>query len=249
MGVIKNVPPIIFKKNHMYNKTIEKLIELALVDGELSEKEKHVLFKKAEEAEIDLDEFEMVLEARLFEKLQSLKHQDVSFHNSDKYGVVKKCPSCGSIVMPFSINCSDCGHYFSDIEANVSIEKLFKLLTDVDSQPRKEFGHFDNDKKIEQIKRILEQKTELIKNFPIPNTKNDILEFLTFAVPHAKKVKTGFSSIFTINAFSNAHRDQQLAKAWKYKCEQIIMKAKFSLNEDKNELEKINVYAQELGIN
>lgn len=233
----------------MYNKTIEKLIELALVDEKLTEKEKNILFKKAEEAEIDLDEFEMVLEARLFEKLQNSKQQDISFQNSDKYGVVKKCPSCGAIVIPFSAKCSDCDYYFSDIEANISIEKLFKLLTDIDSQPRKEFGVFETVKKVEQIKRILEQKTELIKNYPIPNTKDDILEFLTFAVPYARKVKTGFSSIFTMREDSNAYRDQQLGKAWKYKCEQIIMKAKFSLNEDKSGLEIINMYAQELGIN
>ena len=45
----------------MYNEQIENLINLALADGELSEKEKQILFKKAEAAGIDLDEFEMVL--------------------------------------------------------------------------------------------------------------------------------------------------------------------------------------------
>ena len=52
----------------MYNEQIENLINLALADGELSEKEKQILFKKAEAAGIDLDEFEMVLDAKLFEK-------------------------------------------------------------------------------------------------------------------------------------------------------------------------------------
>ena len=52
----------------MYNEQLEKLIEMALMDGELTEKEKQILFKKAESFGVDLDEFEMVLEAKLFEK-------------------------------------------------------------------------------------------------------------------------------------------------------------------------------------
>lgn len=237
----------------MYNEQIENLINLALADGELTEKEKQILFKKAEAAGIDLDEFEMVLDAKLFEKQQTVKASapSVAAPKSDKFGDVKKCPACGAIVTSFSAKCGDCGHEFSNIEANVSIERLFKLLTDIDNQPREKFGilGFGGLKQeVDQIKRILEQKSELIKNFPVPNTKNDILEFLTSAVPHARKVKTGFSAILTINEKSNAYRDQQLGKAWKYKCEQIIMKARFSLKEDKKGLEEINMYANELGI-
>ncbi len=51
----------------MYNEQLEKLIDYALADGELTEKEKQVLFKKAESMGVDLDEFEMVLDARLVE--------------------------------------------------------------------------------------------------------------------------------------------------------------------------------------
>ena len=52
----------------IYNPYLENLIEMALADGELTEKEKQVLFKKAEAYGIDLDEFEMVLDAKLYEK-------------------------------------------------------------------------------------------------------------------------------------------------------------------------------------
>jgi uncharacterized tellurite resistance protein B-like protein len=50
----------------MYNEQIDNLINIALGDGELTEKEKQILFKKAEVEGIDLDEFEMVLDAKLF---------------------------------------------------------------------------------------------------------------------------------------------------------------------------------------
>ena len=49
----------------MYNERLEQLIDAALADGELTEKEKQILFKKAQEMGVDLDEFEMVLDARL----------------------------------------------------------------------------------------------------------------------------------------------------------------------------------------
>ncbi len=58
----------------MYNKELEELIDAALADGVLTEKEKQVLFKKAKEMDVDLDEFEIVLNARLT-KLKKQKPQ------------------------------------------------------------------------------------------------------------------------------------------------------------------------------
>ena len=43
----------------MFNDQLELLINAALADGELTEKEKQILFKKAEAQGIDLDEFEI----------------------------------------------------------------------------------------------------------------------------------------------------------------------------------------------
>ena len=40
----------------MYSEKINMLIEMAIADGELSEQEKRVLFKNAQEEGIDLDE-------------------------------------------------------------------------------------------------------------------------------------------------------------------------------------------------
>lgn len=51
-----------------YDPKLEKLIDFALADGELTEKERQVLYAKAMGMGIDLDEFEMVLEAKLYEK-------------------------------------------------------------------------------------------------------------------------------------------------------------------------------------
>jgi hypothetical protein len=238
----------------MYNEQLEKLIEMALMDGELTEKEKQVLFKKAEAMGVDLDEFEMVLEAKLFEKQQSMQQstQTTAAPKSDKFGDVKKCPSCGAIVQSFQTRCPDCGHEFSGIEANASIDKLFKMLNEAENERKdsglsvgkaiggmfaKAYGIGNSGDKIDN------KKMQIIKNYPIPTTKDDILEFLSLAVPNAKKVGNLFNStepeIKSHNTF---------VPVWKSKCEQIIMKAKFSMKEDKKALDEIMEYAKELKI-
>jgi hypothetical protein len=87
----------------MYNEQIENLINMALADGELTEKEKQILFKKAEAAGLDLDEFEMVLDAKLFEKQKTAA--GTAAPKSDKLGDVRKCPACGAIAETFATKC------------------------------------------------------------------------------------------------------------------------------------------------
>jgi hypothetical protein len=240
----------------MYNEQLEKLIDMALIDGELSEKEKQILFKKAESFGVDLDEFEMVLEARLYEKKKNqTSGQPVhAAPKSDKYGDVKKCPACGSIIQSFQIKCIDCGHEFSNIEANASIQKLFKMLNEAEdmrkedpdtNNPLKAIGGFYA-KAFSNLGgpgKVDKKKMEIISNFPIPTTKDDILEFLSLAAPKARSL----GNFLTKNNPENKSHNE-FVPVWRTKCEQIIMKARFSLKDDKKTLEEINNYAKELGI-
>ena len=150
----------------MYNEKIEQLIKAALTDGVLAEKEKQVLFKRAQEEGIDLDEFEMVLDARLVE-LQKVEKEKInkSAPKSNKYGDVRKCPACGAIIGAFKGNCPECGYEFANIEANLSSRKLYQALS-------KAYGK--------------EKKIEIIELFPVPNTKADLLEFLTALKPRVE---------------------------------------------------------------
>jgi hypothetical protein len=91
--------------------------------------------------------------------------------------------------------------------------------------------------------KLTSKKKSIISGFPIPNTKDDILEFLSIAVPNAKQK----GNMFTKNNPENKNHND-LAPTWKSKCEQIIIKAKFSMKDDKKTLEEIMLYANELGI-
>ena len=47
---------------------IEKLIDLIIIDGQISEKERDVIIKKAKELGVDLDEVIITLDAKLYQK-------------------------------------------------------------------------------------------------------------------------------------------------------------------------------------
>ncbi|MBS9766865.1 MAG: hypothetical protein KGV44_04930 [Flavobacteriaceae bacterium] len=195
----------------MYNEQLEKLIDLALADGVLTEKEKQILFKKAESLGIDLDEFEMVLDAKLHEK-QKLSDKTVSKPKTNKLGDIKKCPACGAITETFATKCADCGVEFRNVQGNGSITRLFELLNNVKGEKTLLGGSSDAD----------EQREQIIATFPIPNTKEDIVEFLSLALPKA-----------------TIEEDNELLYAWKAKCEQVMIKAKFVLKDDPQTLGEI----------
>lgn len=234
----------------MYNEKIEALIKAALADGELTEKEKQILFKRAEAEGVDLDEFEMVLNAKLFEVQQNKKPQ-TSSPKSEKWGDIRKCPSCGAILQSFQYKCDECGYEFRNVDAVESATKLFDLLQAADlrkSQRLQEheqvklrklreldqekdqrlrelseryskdsglvklFGgktrtDAQNEERDDLIATMERARTELIatldkevntieshganekftiiKNFPVPNSKEDLLELLAMATSSA----------------------------------------------------------------
>lgn len=59
----------------MYNEKLEALITAALADGVLTDKEKNLLFKKAEAMGIDRDEFDLVLDGRLAKRKKEMEAQ------------------------------------------------------------------------------------------------------------------------------------------------------------------------------
>jgi predicted RNA-binding Zn-ribbon protein involved in translation (DUF1610 family) len=252
-------PQVKNEENNLYSDKLEKLIDFALTDGTLTEKEKQILFKNAEAEGIDLDEFQMVLDAKIHQ-IQSRKTSIQEKENepkSDKFGDVNKCPACGAVVISFTSKCADCGSDYTNIEANASIQKLFKMLDEVESQRDDQItassilgGLFNNGIGGGALSSILgggnktdKRKKEIISTFPIPNTKNDILEFLTLAFPKA----TQKGNFLTKNNPENIDHNE-FVPVWKAKTEQIIMKARFALKEDKKTLDEINYYANQLGI-
>ena len=243
----QSMPQQNVEKKSLYGNYMEQLIEMALADGELTEKEKQVLFKKAEAAGIDLDEFEMVLDARLYEKQKAMQApQPVSVGgatpNSKKLGDVRKCPACGAILESFITRCPDCGHEINGAGVVSSFNALISKLEEFDRNDRTNpiIGVWTGG----EAKR-LQKKKQIIANFPIPTTREDLLEFLSMGVPLAQ---TKGNFFMRRNQNSENYEHDQLSSAWKSKLEQVLMKARISMKDDKATLAEIEHYAQELKI-
>jgi hypothetical protein len=122
----------------MFNEKLDKLIEMALMDGVVTDKEREVLFKKAQEMGVDLDEFEMVLDAKLVEK----QKQGAPTQKKDN---VIKCPSCNDIIPALSRVCPSCEYVLDSRKQSSGSEKgLEDLINDIEenlvvikSQPQK----------------------------------------------------------------------------------------------------------------
>lgn len=164
----------------MYNEQLEQLIDAALADGELTEKEKQILFKKAQAMGVDLDEFEMVLDARLV-KLKKAEEEKAasSAPKSNKFGDVKKCPACGAIVQSYQGVCHECGYAFENIEANSSSRKFSEMIDKLmrEGEEKKADKTFVQNLLTDRTTRY-EKISTAIQNFPIPNTKADLMEFI-----------------------------------------------------------------------
>lgn len=165
----------------MYNEQIEALISAALADGMLTEKEKQVLFKKAQAQGIDLDEFEMVLDARLVELEKAEKAKAAAAApKSNKLGDVKKCPNCGAIVQSYIGACPECGYGFEDISANLTSRKLAEKLDKIAKEwDDKISAQTDENEKWALQKGKEQALAQAIMTTPLPNTKADLFEFMT----------------------------------------------------------------------
>jgi hypothetical protein len=132
------------------NPELEKLIDFALADGVITDKEREIIRKKAEKLGEDPDEAEMILDAKLAmqnkETAASVPSSTpppvaatpptpstppppampppTAKQKSSKVGNIMTCPACGATVNAMELNCSECGHEFRNVNSSDSIEHL-----------------------------------------------------------------------------------------------------------------------------
>lgn len=161
----------------MYSKELEELIENVLEDGVITEQERAVLCKRAQACGEDPDEVMVVVEGRLAKAKKTAKP------SNEKRGNLMHCPACGALVEAGSAKCKECGYVFTNVEATSSVKYFYAKLMEIESQ-RKD----DNDEE------IFKKASSMIKAYPIPTAKEDILEFLTLAVTYLEDGKANVTS-------------------------------------------------------
>lgn len=232
----------------MYSPELERLIDAAVADGIITDKERQVLFRRASNEGVDLDEFEIILEGRLAKVKREIEKEQMtppplppqfatkskapstletprqSGNKSQKYGEIRKCPNCGATLNSFASRCIECGHEFVGVEAVSSAKRFSEMLHKINEKYQdKESGSF-----IGEIRNILtsgmdsETKQEkvlcsAIESFPIPNTKEDLMEFMFFLQPKATK---------KFSIWTDDRMDIAVMKSYRLKFQECANKAK-----------------------
>lgn len=104
-------------------------------------------------------------------------------------GEIHKCPNCGELLSSFVINCPTCGYELRSVKTNSPVNELAN--------------------KIEKASSV-DEKIELITNFYVPNTREDIYDFFILAVSNLE------DSLYDTD------------DAWRAKLEQTYHKARIS---------------------
>lgn len=121
-------------------------------------------------------------------------------------GNIHKCPNCGEVLNSFTSNCPSCGYEIRGASNSAAVQEFAVKLASAGSR---------------------QEKIAIIRNFPIPNTKEDILEFMILA---------------STNIGDNLEKD--ISAAWQSKTEQAYQKAQIIFQDEKEFSRIQNIYSQ-----
>ena len=167
----------------MFSKELENLINATLEDGVLEEYEKAALVKRAQAEGVDLTELEIyinsILQRRKRErtKAEEARQEIIDKKKKEAYGRV--CPNCGKQVNSMTLKC-DCGYEFTNNAVRSSVQILADKIEKITNEASKISNEEDREKK--KTKEIV----DVITIYPVPNTKEDIIEFCAMAISNSK---------------------------------------------------------------
>lgn len=163
---------------------------------------------------------------------QGAKHNQRTEKNASERkvvyeGTIHKCPNCGEVLESFSARCPACGMELRGTKATSSVREFALKLEVIEAQREyeKPTGIFGRVSQMQRISKTDEQKISLIKNFSVPNTKEDILEFMILATSNVDM--SMYSSLDTPTAGAKA-----MSEAWNAKIKQVYAKAKNTYRSD-----------------
>lgn len=122
-------------------------------------------------------------------------------------GTLYKCPNCGEALASLTDVCPACGYEVRNTKSSDAISEFSEKFADLDTNA---------------------QKIDLIRNYPIPNTREDIFDFLILTSSNLSAA----TSDTVINDSDDAVLQMELAKAWYAKLHQCYQKAALLLHDD-----------------
>ena len=150
-------------------------------------------------------------------------------------GKVFKCPKCGETLKSFESVCPICGYELRGAKASSIVREFSEQLDAIRAEKvyyseiaSKSFRRNQNEIFLAHMKHT-ERVAAFIQSFPIPNTKEDIIEFMILAA-------SNINSSWAKNSLERAQND-----AWISKFEQAYQKARLTLGDKSDfcEIQKI----------
>lgn len=172
----------------------------------------------------------------------SIHYQEAE--NKNEYdGAVKKCPRCGEVLKSFETKCSSCGYELRSIKTTSALEEFTNRLSDIDNEKSEKSGlnymklfvgdYFDN---LMEEKRKSSKKASYIRSFAIPNSKEDLFEFIIMASANIQPNYLRPFSIFRREGLDvdTYNSRKSLSEAWLSKMKQAYEKARLSFKNDED---------------
>lgn len=154
-------------------------------------------------------------------------------------GKIIKCPNCGEVLKSFTASCPACGYEVRDAKASNTVSELARKLEAIEATrkppAKSKFFSYQHIMDMQTVSSTDAQKISLIQSFPIPNTKEDIFEFMFLAS----------SIINTSSTFSEMDEDKsrhEVALAWLSKLKHVYAKASQSFGNDDDFSQIIELY-------
>lgn len=144
-------------------------------------------------------------------------------------GNIHKCPNCGQILKSFELICPACGYELRGTKASSAVREFALKLEAIESKRdyEKPYGFFASAGAQQRVSKTDEQKISLIKSFSVPNSKEDMLEFMILATSNMNMlVYDSFAST------SLSKGEREINAAWFAKVQQVYEKAKRSHSMD-----------------
>lgn len=146
-------------------------------------------------------------------------------------GKIMSCPNCGATINSLQAVCSYCGAYITGRGANITVQAFKEQLMEIEKTRQDSISKSMWDVLSLTPSSADTQKLTLIKNFPIPNTIEEISEFMLLAVANidvSLSKNTFRNRINSSSGISSATISWAISNAWVAKMEQVYNKALLS---------------------
>ena len=149
-----------------------------------------------------------------------------------------KCISCGANLKSFELYCPFCGNEIRNAKPLNSVNDLSKQLQAI----HQSHNNFSNNlssffKSRLSLDSVDKQQSALISSYAIPNSKEDLIEFIILASSNINS-KSGTGELST--------SEQALSDAWESKLNQAYEKAKISFNNDSDFIKIKRIYEKSI---